>query len=131
MSFSSKVMVDSSVWIDFFRNSNQTLDGLISEDLVCTNELILSELVPFLLKNRQLTIVESLLALDRVPMNIDWQSIRNYQRINLENGINGVGIPDLIIVQQMLDHKMELLSTDKHFKLMSEFLEIRLFDNSL
>ncbi len=44
------ILVDTSAWIDYFRgngNSN-TLDFLIEEDLVATNNLILAELIPFL-----------------------------------------------------------------------------------
>jgi hypothetical protein len=43
------VLVDSSVWIEYFRNGNNLneLDILIDENLVLINDLILSELIPF------------------------------------------------------------------------------------
>ena len=44
------VIVDTSVWIDYFRSGNNSakLDFLIDEDLIVINDLILAELVPFL-----------------------------------------------------------------------------------
>lgn len=42
------VLVDTSVWIDYFHNGiNSThLDSLIDSGKVCVNDLILTELVP-------------------------------------------------------------------------------------
>jgi len=47
------VLVDSSVWIDYFRGTGEELHYLIEEALVVTNELILAELVPSLHMRRQ------------------------------------------------------------------------------
>ena len=122
-----KVLVDSSVWIDYFRSGiNQTLDRLIEEDLVCTNELILTELVPALLHQRREDMVESLHVIEKIPLRIDWKSIQEYQHMNLQNGINKVGIPDLILLQQVIEEKIILFSFDKHFKLMRAFLNYEL-----
>jgi len=122
-----KVLVDSSVWIAYFKGQQtKTLDQLLVEDLICTNELILSELLPVLRKNNQNEIVNALLALPIVPLNIDWQILRQIQIENLNQGVNKVGIPDLIILQQVIDLKIPFLSFDKHFKLMSNYFEFEL-----
>jgi predicted nucleic acid-binding protein len=44
------VLVDTSIWIDYFRtgNNSEKLDFLIDENLIVINDLILSELVPYL-----------------------------------------------------------------------------------
>ena len=120
MNFQHKVLVDSSVWIDFFRNGNQPqLELLTTEDLACTNELILTELLPAIENQRKNELNESLLALEIVPLSIDWDLIRRYQTMNIKNGVNKVGIPDLMILQQVIEQKMTLMSLDKHFKLMN------------
>lgn len=122
-----KVLVDSSVWIDYFRSGDiASLDRLIEEDLVCTNELILTELVPALLHQRSNDVMESLGAIEKIPLRIDWKSIQEYQHMNLQNGINKVGIPDLIVLQQVIEEKITLFSFDKHFKLMRAFLNYEL-----
>jgi len=102
------------------------LDRLIEEDLVCTNELILTELAPSLMHHRRSDVLESLAALEKIPLKIDWEIIRQYQLMNLQNGVNKVGIPDLIILQQVIDEKITLFSSDKHFRLMQNFLNYEL-----
>lgn len=122
-----RVLVDSSVWIDYFRNgNNDKLDSLIREDLICTNELIVTELIPVLTHQNHPEVVDELLAIHRIPLFIDWDIIRDYQTSNLALGINNVGIPDLIIQQQVILHKLTLFSFDKHFQLMQKYLKFDL-----
>jgi predicted nucleic acid-binding protein len=122
-----KILVDSSVWVDYFKHGKlPLLDRLIEEDLVCTNELILTEIGPFLKHQGRNDILESLSALERIPLQIIWENLREYQLLNLQNGINKVGIPDLIILQQVVTDKITLFSFDKHFKLMQEFVKFEL-----
>jgi hypothetical protein len=117
------VLVDSSVWIDYFRNgNNELLDRLISEELVVINEVILTELIPPLEIHEKHAIVESLENLEIIPLSIDWHLIRKYQVLNLKNGINKVGIPDLLIIQQVIESNLTLYSFDKHFNLMKQHL---------
>nr|WP_315218405.1 VapC toxin family PIN domain ribonuclease [uncultured Duganella sp.] len=40
----SGVLVDTSVWIDHFRNRSATLVVLLSQDLACTHPMIIGEL---------------------------------------------------------------------------------------
>ena len=121
------VLVDSSVWIDYFRNGvNDNLERLITEDLIVTNEVILTELIPALTLQKQKTVIDSLKHIQCIDLNIDWSLIRNYQTINLKNGINKVGIPDLIILQQTIEKNLTLFSLDKHFRLMQEYFDFRM-----
>lgn len=122
-----KVLVDSSVWIQYFNIGGiPLLDRLLEEDFVYTNDLILTELEPVLVHRKRQDILDGLLALERIPLCIDWDLIREYQLINLRNGINKVGIPDLFILQQVIEEKITLFSFDKHFKLMKECLNFDL-----
>ncbi|MFO7822464.1 MAG: PIN domain-containing protein [Cyclobacterium sp.] len=122
-----RVLVDSSVWIDYFKSGNiPILDRMITEDLVCTNELILTELSPFLEHKGRYDILENLLELEMIPLSIDWQLIQKYQLLNLQKGVNKVGIPDLIILQQVIHKRISLFSFDKHFKLMQDYLNFEL-----
>jgi predicted nucleic acid-binding protein len=121
------VLVDSSVWIEYFKSGGiEKLDRLIEEDLACSNELILTELAPALMLRGETDILEGLQAISMIPLNVDWEIVRDYQLINLKNGINKVGIPDLIILQQVIDEKITLFSFDKHFRLMQDYLSFDL-----
>lgn len=124
------VLVDSSVWIKYFNSGNTpTLDRLIVEDLACINELILTVLAPVLMEQKEHEIIAGLNAIHSIPLTIDWEIIREYQLLKLEQEINKVGIPDLIILQQVIQHKISLFTFDKHFKLMQSFLEFDLFNS--
>ncbi|MDA0196440.1 MAG: PIN domain-containing protein [Bacteroidetes bacterium] len=120
--YESKVLIDSSVWIKYFKEGDRKLETLISEDLISTNELILTEIVPVLLKQKQEELVDLLMTIDCIPLKINWMLLRQYQLINLNNGINKVGIPDLIILQQVIETKVSFFSLDDHFRLMNKHL---------
>lgn len=121
------ILVDTSVWIDFFRNGEQSqLEQLIKEDRVVTNDILLSKLIPALRLNNQKILIESIEAVPKIELNIDWQQLREYQYLNLKNGINKVGLPDLIIIQQVIHKELSLYSLDKHFKLMQSHLDFNL-----
>lgn len=123
------VLVDSSVWIDYFRGSGRVdaLDLLIDQNLVCINELILTELVPFLRIKRQRKLIEHLQSVQRLSLGIDWDNIVDLQVKCVRSGINNVGIPDLIIAQNAIQHGATVFSLDKHFSLMSQHIPLSLF----
>ena len=124
----SLVLVDSSVWIDYFKGSgSDELNDLIDKNQICTNEIILSELLPILLHKKQTELVSLLKHISVIDLKINWEEIINYQITNLKKGINQVGIPDLIIVQNLIQNSLVLFSKDKHFKLMSKEFKFRLF----
>lgn len=121
------VLVDSSVWIDYFRNGgNDLLDQIIKEDILVINDIILTELIPALALQGQSEVIAILENIDRIPLKTDWDLIRRYQTINLQNGINKVGIPDLLILQQVIEFNLTLVSSDKHFEMMKAHFDFKL-----
>ena len=124
-----RVLVDSSVWIDYFRagTNDDRLDDLIDNNLVATNDLILTELVPYLLLREQRRIVELLNAVEKIELTIDWGQLIAWQYRCLKHGQNGIGIPDLIIAQNTVQHRCALYSLDSHFALIKKIVNIELF----
>lgn len=123
------VLIDSSVWIEYFRNGNnyEKVDFLIDENLVVTNDLILAELTPFLKIRKQNSLIELLHNIAKLVININWDEIIELQYLCLQNGLNGVGIPDLIIVQNARQNLSKVYSLDKHFSSMNGFLDFEIF----
>jgi predicted nucleic acid-binding protein len=72
------------------------------------------------LHKREDHLVELLRTIDCVKIEIDWNEISRIQLINVQNGLNKIGIPDLIILQNCIHHNLGLFSLDKHFKLMEK-----------
>lgn len=122
------VLVDSSIWIEYFRGSGASsdLDFLIQEDLVVVNDLILAELIPALQLRRQGKLIGLLREIARPPLQTDWDDIIRMQVVCLRNGINKVGIPDLMIAQHAIQNGLELYSQDKHFILLSQHFPLDL-----
>jgi len=123
-----KVLVDSSVWVAYLRGTSDlpTLDWLIEEGLVVTNDLILAELLPPLLVRGERKLVCLLRDIECLPLTLDWDDIIQMQVTCLRHGINKVGVPDLIIAQHARQNDLLLFSTDKHFALMSKHVRLKL-----
>ena len=124
------ILVDSSIWIDYFRGTGRadSLEILIGENLIVVNDLILAELLPPLLVRKNDKVAGLLRQITRQIMNIQWDEIITFQTICLKNGINGVGIPDLIIAQNTVQGHLKLMTNDKHFFQLSEFIGLELYE---
>lgn len=120
------VLVDSSVWIEYFRGSDDRgkLDFLIEDNLVVVNELILVELIPVLHLKRQLKLISLMHEIACPPLAIDWDDLTQMQIKCLRGGINNIGIPDLMIAQHAIQNHLELYSHDKHFMLLAKLLPL-------
>ena len=116
-----QVIVDTSIWIDYFKGGNKSgkLDYLINENIVVVNDLILAELIPFLKIKKHRTVISLLNAINKLDMNINWDQIIEYQHRCLKKGINGIGLPDFIIVQNAIQNRCEIYSLDNHFKMIN------------
>ena len=123
------VLVDSSVWIEYFRGSKKAdnLDLLIDRDIIVVNDIILVELIPFLKIKKQNKLIDILQSLRKLELKINWKEIIEIQYRCLKNGINGIGIPDLIIAQNVIQNNCKLYTFDHHFIVLKEVLDIELF----
>ena len=124
------VLVDTSIWIEYFRsgNNSEKLDFLIDENLIVINDLILAEFVPSLKVRNQRKIVKLLYNINRLELSINWDQIIAFQFKCLKNGLNGIGIPDLIVAQNAKQNRCKIYSLDNHFSLMEDILELQLLD---
>jgi len=125
-----EVLVDTSIWIDYFQgdDNSKDIDFLIDENLIVTNEIILAELLPYLKIKKQVRVVKLLYEVSRVPLDIHWEEIIEFQVKCLKSGANGVGIPDLIIAQNAKQNGCEVYSLDKHFRLLNQVLKVNLYE---
>lgn len=122
------VLVDTSIWIDYFKGGNDSIqmDFLIDENLIVTNDLILAELIPFLKVRNEKRLIVLLHNINKLELSINWDEIIDYQYKCLSNGLNGVGIPDLLIVQNAKQNRCKIYSLDGHFDLMRNILSLQI-----
>jgi len=128
----SKILVDSSVWISFFKGNEEgrLLFPLLDTNQACVNDLILAELTPSLIHKKEVTLVGLLKSIEKTETDIDWEEIIRIQTVNLKNGLNRVGISDLIIAQNAIQNQVRLFSFDKHFEIMKRNIGLKLYEIS-
>jgi len=124
------VLIDSSVWIDFFKGNERVafVSDILLEGLVCTNEVVLTELLPSMRAKREVNLIKLMRQVRKFDMEIDWSQLRNIQLLNLQNGNNKVPLTDIMIVQNCIQNDLQILTTDKHFMKMAEYLPLQIFD---
>lgn len=129
------ILVDSSVWIDHFRHGNHVLDQILeNKKVISTTGVVLLELIPFLQKWKDADEIQEFLEkLPKVEMfliNKEWEVLVHYQSMLIQKGINGVGIPDLIILFVSKSHALPLLTLDTTMKKAASILKIPLYEQS-
>ncbi len=127
----NKILVDSSVWISFFKGNEEgkMLFPLLDANQACINDLILAELVPSLNHKKELILVGLLKSIEKIKIEIEWDEIIHMQTNSLKNGLNRVGVPDLIIAQNAIQNNIKLFSFDKHFEIIKKHIGLKLYEN--
>jgi predicted nucleic acid-binding protein len=113
-------LVDTSVWIDFFRNKKVQLTTLLIEKLVLTHEFIILELSAGSIPRRKQTLLD-LKTLDRVP-TLDTDTISQFIE-DRKLYSKGLSLVDIHLIGSCLAYDAELLTADK--KLQYHWLELR------
>jgi len=116
-------MVDSSVWIDYFKGTinKQTdfLDSALGTQSLCIGDLILTEVLQgFRLDKdyRQARVLLSELTIYEIlGVKIAQQSANNFRSLR-KRGITVRKTADVIIATFCIEQKLPLLFTDKDFK---------------
>ena len=127
------VLVDTSVWISFFKGRKEdvkiceALDYLLSGDEAVVNDVILSELLPPIVVRKERRLDKCLRSVRKIELSIDWDDIRRMQVVCIANGISKVGIPDLMIAQQAIQNGIPVFSLDGHFRQMAKKLPLKLW----
>jgi len=75
-----KILVDSSVRIDYFNEGSNSIDlsDLLDNNFICVNDLILSEIIPFLKINKAYEVISILYEIENIPIKIDWREILDF-----------------------------------------------------
>lgn len=122
-------LIDSSAWIGYFRGIRNFsfIKDLIYNNAICTNEIILTELLPSIIYKKENVLAELLSSITKYTIKINWQEIRDMQILNLKHGNNNIGISDLVIVQNCIQNNLKLITDDKHFLAMSKYMPLIIY----
>ena len=126
------ILVDSSVWVDYFRGAatRQTgkLDALLGVELLAIGDLILAEVLQGFSSNRDFERARSLLA-TLVPIEIGGQDIalraaRNHRALR-KLGLTPGGTIDTLIATRCIESGHTLLHSDRDFEPFEKHLGLR------
>ena len=126
------IVVDSSVWIDFFRGdtSPQTerLDALLSAEPLAVGDLILTEVLQGFSSEKDFNQAKKLLtSLDVITLggaDIAVQAARNYRALRTQ-GVTIRKTIDTIIATRCIEDDLPLLYSDRDFEPFVEHLGLR------
>jgi len=126
------VLVDTSVWITFFREGSslaaRRLDALLEEGEACICGLVEAELLPGLNRKDRIKVRALMARLTRLETAPDiWADVADIQERSLSKGLGPFSIPDLVIAAVALRHNVPLFSLDKHFQSLSLVTGLRLW----
>jgi predicted nucleic acid-binding protein len=126
------ILVDSSVWIDYFngRDTNETtfLDGALSTDSICIGDIILAEVLQGFRSDKEYRLAREILL--ELPVyqimtpELALVGADNYRRLR-KKGFTVRKSVDNWIATFCIENKLPLLFSDKDFIPYVEFLGLK------
>jgi predicted nucleic acid-binding protein len=126
------ILVDSSVWIDYFRGTAtpqvEKLDSLLGSEPIATGDLILTEVLQGFFSDRDFNqarkLMTSLVIVDLVGQEIAIQAARNFRALR-SLGVTVRKTIDTVIATRCIDSGLPLLYSDRDFDPFVEHLGLR------
>ena len=126
------ILVDSSVWIDFFNGTNNgetdKLNEILGLEEVVTGDLILAEVLQGFKSDKDYEIAKevltSLTVHDLIDKQLAIKSADNFRKLR-KKGITIRKTTDVIIATYCIENKIPLLFTDKGFTPFVKHLRLR------
>ncbi len=126
------ILVDSSVWIDYFRGTTtpetETLDRLLGAELIATGDLILTEVLQGFVSDRDFNqvrkLMTSLIVVDLAGRDIAIKAAKNFRALRAK-GVTVRKTIDTVIATRCIDRRLPLLYSDRDFDPFVEHLGLR------
>ncbi len=127
-----KVLVDTSVWISYFRGASSRftdhLDELLRHDAACLTAIIRAELLSGTRHEKEfLQLSDRLGAVDRLPEPEDlWDRVAYARFLLARRGVQA-SLTDLSIAEMARHHRCLLLTEDKEFRPIARVISFQFF----
>lgn len=116
------ILVDSSVWIDYFRGTvtpqTERLDAVLGVELLATGDLILTEVLQGFASERDFDqarrLMTALEVVDLAGQQIAIQAARNFRNLRAR-GITVRKTIDTVIATRCIESGLSLLYSDRDF----------------
>ena len=126
------ILVDSSVWIDYFRGvatpQANKLDSLLGAEPIATGDLILTEVLQGFASDRDFNqaknLLTSLVIVDLAGQNVAIQAAKNFRALR-SLGITVRKTIDTVIATHCIGRGLHLLYSDRDFDPFVQHLGLR------
>ena len=126
------ILVDSSVWIDYFRGTitpqTDRLDSLLGTELVATGDLILTEVLQGFVSDKDFNqarkLLTALIVVDLAGQRIAVQAAKNFRTLRAA-GVTARKTIDTVIATYCIENRVPLLYSDRDFDPFVEHLGLR------
>jgi predicted nucleic acid-binding protein len=126
------ILVDSSVWIDYFRGTAtpqaEKLESLLGTEPIATGGLILTEVLQGFISDRDFNqarkLLTSLVVVDLVGQDIATQAAKNFRALRAL-GVSVRKTIDTVIATHCIENGLPLLYSDRDFDPFVEHLGLR------
>ncbi len=116
------ILVDSSVWIDYFRGDltpqTDCLDQLLSSDVLLIGDLVLAEVLQGFISehdfNQAKTLLTALPVVPLVGLDVALQAARNFRHLRAR-GVTVRKTIDTLIATSCIENRHTLLYSDRDF----------------
>ncbi|MCH8261704.1 MAG: PIN domain nuclease [Proteobacteria bacterium] len=123
------IMVDSSVWIDYFtgvvNKKSDTLDKILGQSPVAIGDLILTEVLQGFRLDKDYDVAKALFdeftIFEMLGKNMALKSAENFRALR-KKGVTVRKTVDVIIASFCIEQKLPLLFSDKDFKPFVKYL---------
>jgi predicted nucleic acid-binding protein len=126
------ILVDSSVWIDYFRGTPtpqaDQLDTLLGTEVILMGDLILAEVLQGFVSDRDFNQARRLLAslelIDLVGSELAIKAAMNFRKLRTQGITIGKTI-DTLIATWCIKHQVKLLYSDRDFDPFVKYLGLK------
>ena len=126
------ILVDSSVWIDYFRGEAtpqaEKLDSLLGAEPIATGDLILTEVLQGFVSDRDFNqakrLLTSLVIVDLVGQAVALKAAENFRTLRAL-GVSVRKTIDTVIATRCIENEFLLLYSDRDFDPFVEHLGLR------
>ncbi|MCK4943219.1 MAG: PIN domain-containing protein [Candidatus Aminicenantes bacterium] len=126
----SRYLIDTSVWIDFFRGKSEMIKNrllqLLNENAICFNGIILSELMIGARTRKELTFIkDNFEGLIYLEMDRDFFVYASEIGNQVQKSGKTISLSDLLIMAHARKYDLIVFTRDRHFESLGQSLNFQ------
>jgi predicted nucleic acid-binding protein len=120
-------IIDSNVWIEYFNKKNyfDSVSELLVNNTVYINKIILAELIPSARARNETEFIECLSGIEVLDLDINWDELIEIQFQCIKNGINKLGLLDIVIAQNAKQNDSGIFTINRHMILLCNLIGVK------